>query len=229
MLTFRPSQDKPEALIVVLLQDHRLLLDDAVTVERVPGTATIIVTRHHDRGGSSAGDAHHRTRQSPGSRAPGSEAAAERRRGRVQEERGGWGGPADGRGGHGTTGLAGGQAEAARQPAGGRSHTWWGGRAVARLGGRLQARGSRARGGRGKEPGSWAGGAFQERMKAARGEMRQQFFCCCFFLLFLLLERVLEKPNPICSLHEPAPGNVGTPPSPSEGAWCPHSQPRHPA
>ena len=58
-LTFGPSKHESKALIVLFLQDHRLLLNNAVTVERIPGTATIIVTRHHHRGRSSARDVHH--------------------------------------------------------------------------------------------------------------------------------------------------------------------------
>jgi hypothetical protein len=117
-LTFCPSEHKSKALVVLLLQDHRLVLNNAVTVERIPGIATIIVTGHHHGGCSTAGDAHHHSQlitQLRSRQHGGAWAAARCRRSW------GWGGSRMGE--RGTVGCGGGRR--AREPARGRSHGCW--------------------------------------------------------------------------------------------------------
>lgn len=44
--TFGPAQDEAEALILLLLEHHRLLIHHAVTVEQMPSRAPVS-TAHH--------------------------------------------------------------------------------------------------------------------------------------------------------------------------------------
>lgn len=58
-LTFRPSQHEAEALVILLLQDHGLLVDDAVTVEKFARAATVSAGGRHPHQGNRVVRLHH--------------------------------------------------------------------------------------------------------------------------------------------------------------------------
>jgi len=54
--TFRPSQNEPESLVILLLQHDRLFVDNAVAVEKIPRITTVITAYHpHHRNRCASG------------------------------------------------------------------------------------------------------------------------------------------------------------------------------